>query len=648
MIPDNSVDAVVTDPPYELGFMGKKWDKTGIANNVDMWHEVLRVLKPGGHLLAFGGTRTYHRMACAIEDAGFEIRDQMQWIYGCLSEDTECLTQNGWKTYDKLADTDSVLQWDCETEELSWTHPLAVLTYPAPPTMIHLQNRHIDQLLTANHRVYGKFRKHSRNPKSQNYTIELAGNLKKHWQKSLPLGGKLLNGIHNSDAYMIGWWLTDAWVHGDGKACMFSQAKPKTIEKLRNGLQNSDCKFSEYIKKHSSVNQKDEHTFYVTGKLADYLLQNFPKRKLTVDVLQWDYESRLNLLKGLMDGDGSYTADQSCNRYAVAFWSQRRERLDIFQALCLSLNMRSCIDYHKGCVYFNINKNTSQLQMKHVCEQISYDGDIVWCIQVPNHAFVARRNGKSFITGNSGFTKSMDISKAIDKKAGIWRGKAGNVISKSGSMSAPNYERPPKGEPITELAKQWNGFGTALKPANEPICLARKPLTKKSVVDNILRYGTGGINIDGCRIPTTQLHVQKAKGSNGTQGIYGDFNTMGVYAPNPHGRFPSNVILDENASQLLDAQTGTLKSRFFYCAKASRKERDQGLDDHNNHPTVKPVDLMRYLVSLVTKEGQVVLDPFMGSGTTGVACVLNHRDFIGIDKDKHYCDIAERRIAYSI
>jgi site-specific DNA-methyltransferase (adenine-specific) len=330
MIPDNSVDAVVTDPPYELGFMGKKWDKTGIANNVDMWHEVLRVLKPGGHLLAFGGTRTYHRMACAIEDAGFEIRDQLQWIYG------------------------------------------------------------------------------------------------------------------------------------------------------------------------------------------------------------------------------------------------------------------------------------------------------------------------------SGFTKSMDISKAIYKKAGIWRGKAGNVISKNGSMSAPNYERTPKVEPITELAKQWNGFGTALKPANEPICLARKPLTKKSVVDNILRYGTGGINIDGCRIPTTQLHVQKAKGSNGTQGIYGDFNTMGVYAPNPHGRFPSNVILDENASQLLDAQTGTLKSRFFYCAKASRKERDQGLDDHNNHPTVKPVDLMRYLVSLVTKEGQVVLDPFMGSGTTGVACVLNHRDFIGIDKDKHYCDIAERRIAYSI
>src|SRR5690554_5039615 len=79
---DNSVDSIVTDPPYELGFMGKKWDSTGIAYNVELWKECLRVLKPGGHLLAFGGTRTYHRMACAIEDAGFEIRDQIQWLYG--------------------------------------------------------------------------------------------------------------------------------------------------------------------------------------------------------------------------------------------------------------------------------------------------------------------------------------------------------------------------------------------------------------------------------------------------------------------------------------------------------------------------------------------------------------------------------------
>lgn len=82
LLDDNSVDSIVTDPPYELGFMGKKWDSTGIAYNVEMWKECLRVLKHGGYLLAFGGTRTYHRMTCAVEDAGFEIRDCIQWIYG--------------------------------------------------------------------------------------------------------------------------------------------------------------------------------------------------------------------------------------------------------------------------------------------------------------------------------------------------------------------------------------------------------------------------------------------------------------------------------------------------------------------------------------------------------------------------------------
>jgi len=81
-LPDESIDSVVTDPPYELGFMGKAWDSSGIAYDVTMWSETLRVLKPGGHLLAFGGSRTYHRMACAIEDAGFEIRDQIMWLYG--------------------------------------------------------------------------------------------------------------------------------------------------------------------------------------------------------------------------------------------------------------------------------------------------------------------------------------------------------------------------------------------------------------------------------------------------------------------------------------------------------------------------------------------------------------------------------------
>ena len=376
LLDDNSVDSIVTDPPYELGFMGKKWDSTGIAYNVELWKECLRVLKPGGHLLAFGGTRTYHRMACAIEDAGFEIRDCIQWIYG------------------------------------------------------------------------------------------------------------------------------------------------------------------------------------------------------------------------------------------------------------------------------------------------------------------------------SGFPKSMDISKAIDKKLGAER----EVIServvkdirnghgrKYGSALFAGEDTPKMTyqitAPATPEAKQWEGWGTALKPANEPIVLARKPLSEKTVAENVLKWGTGGLNIDGCRIGTEVLYNNYCKpkqgymsDSEGSSG--GAFSKEGVNIA--QGRFPANVILDEEAGALLDKQSGISRSsdkprhnnnadnhdnyncfgkygnitttgysdiggasRFFYCAKASRKERGEG----NNHPTVKPIKLMEYLITLITPPNGIVLDPFFGSGTTGVAAVNLGFHYIGFELDKTYCDIAAKRIS---
>jgi len=367
-LPDNSIDAVVTDPPYELGFMGKKWDSTGIAYNVELWQEVLRVLKPGGHLLSFGGTRTYHRMACAIEDAGFEIRDQMQWIYG------------------------------------------------------------------------------------------------------------------------------------------------------------------------------------------------------------------------------------------------------------------------------------------------------------------------------SGFPKSMDISKAIDKQAGAKREVIGrnpnsrencnksNTLYQSGTVGKTDYIT----APATPEAKQWEGWGTALKPANEPIVVARKPLSEKTIADNVLKWGTGGINIDGCRIPTDETITNHSRSteSSKSKGKYGDSRAQETHQTQGQklGRFPANVILDEEAGKLLDEQSGILKSgalkpyqenhqnassykmnryktfiqpaneggasRFFYCAKASKKERGEG----NNHPTVKPQSLMRYLCRLVTPPGGTVLEPFAGSGTTILAATEEGFNVMGIEKEPKYCNIIRERM----
>lgn len=279
----------------------------------------------------------------------------------------------------------------------------------------------------------------------------------------------------------------------------------------------------------------------------------------------------------------------------------------------------------------------------------------------------------------SGFPKSLNIGLAIDKEAGAPnRGKA--VLNIKGAMTERDdrdYEQ--KGVPYdakSDDAKRWSGWGTALKPANEPICLARKPLSEKTVAKNVLKHGVGGLNVDASRIEG--LKPQTVQGGRSIKG--GAFNgnehaeNRRVLSDNSQGRFPANILFDEAAAAVLDEQTGELKagvavkrngggknifsetlkpaapdigyggeggaSRFFYVAKASKKDRGEG----NIHPTVKPIKLMEYLVKLVTPEGGIVLDPFMGSGTTGLAALSLGLKFAGIEFDKKYLSIARRRI----
>ena len=398
-LPENSVDSIVTDPPYGLSFMGKKWDYD--VPSVEFWKEVYRVLKPGGHILSFGGTRTYHRMVVNIEDAGFEIRDQIMWLYG------------------------------------------------------------------------------SGFPKSLNI-----------------------------------------------------------------------------------------------GKVVD-------KYKKT--------------------GNASWNGTGDSSNGALGYSKLQKEQ------------------GYRPDDYSNRHQNTD------------------------------------------------------------------------------------------EVENEWKGWGTALKPANEPICVARKPLSEKSVAENVLRWGTGGINIDGCRVGTDDKLSRPIFKSNDTN-IYGGGNGMPPVETLGHdeGRFPANIILDEIAGELLDEQSGNLKStgsirkkdtdtdpsnidrkhktgensnpyagqsggasRFFYQAKVSKAERNMGLDGAevsknvrpqgeafgsgsaitdvvkgkgNTHPTVKPVSLMAYLCRLVTPPNGIVLDPFMGSGSTGIAAQLEGFRFCGMEMDKDYFKIAEARI----
>lgn len=257
------------------------------------------------------------------------------------------------------------------------------------------------------------------------------------------------------------------------------------------------------------------------------------------------------------------------------------------------------------------------------------------------------------------------------------------------------------------LDGDWQGWGTALKPAHEPICVARKPLDG-TVAANVLKWGTGAINVDGCRVGTEST-VTVRNGNSGAHGRYGKDNRV-FTRENPPGRWPANVIHDgsdevlvgfpEAPGQIATAKTdgswsdnaiyGAMKNvcrsspqprsettksaaRFFYCAKASRKDRDEGLENitptrvrtledngstlktgsgnerttarANTHPTVKPTDLMRHLCRLVTTPGGLVLDPFCGSGSTGKAAVLEGFRFLGIELSEEYAEIARARIA---
>jgi len=285
----------------------------------------------------------------------------------------------------------------------------------------------------------------------------------------------------------------------------------------------------------------------------------------------------------------------------------------------------------------------------------------------------------------SGFPKSLDVSKAIDKAAGAEREVVG--------FKENSFGRKPGGgdgwgeaieggkasdhvfnitAPETDAARQWQGWGTALKPAMEPITVARKPLCG-TVAENVLRHGTGAINVDGCRVVTdggtAKANIRKGEtnGERAGMSLGENISFRCDIATINAGRWPANLIHDgsEEVTELLSDS-----ARFFYCAKASKRDRDEGCEGmeerpafdnpngsmggnmgsrsgprRNHHPTVKPTDLMRYLCRLVTPPNGTILDPFTGSGSTGKAAMLEGFQFIGIEREAEYCEIARARIS---
>lgn len=745
---DNSIDAIVTDPPYGLNFMGKKWDYD--VPSVEVWKECLRVLKPGGHLLSFAGTRTHHRMVVNIEDAGFEIRDMIVWGYGCLSEDTEILTTEGWKLYHKNINNDTILCYDIDKDEFSFNKPLRSFIYENQYPAYNIQSDYTDQIVSRNHRVIVE-----RNGRK---IFKCAEELET--KENIPFLESLYDLPETIYDFRSCTSITkhDLLKRVQGQKNKFEK-KGETFNTIRKAKENNFdlfCMWKPFSNTHMPYKKiKNSHLF----KKMQWILQRTSventctqrsaeletgKRNTSQRTNDWRNESSMEGWCNISQAEGVIYKSENkiCQMPGRIHINGEKGRIcNGTQTISSKTNKetiienRMCPSYQSRCDRQQIGKSnviqykcgTQKIRRTNATiREIEYNGN-VWCVEVPTGAFVARRNGKIFITGNSGFPKNLDVGKAVDKLQGNDRKVVGK---KKGQGNIPNDRGKWGLKSNTDVIvdkgdSEWEGWGTALKPALEPITLARKPLSEKTVAQNVLKWGTGAINIGKSRIPvdpevddmlreTTRVGRQKGSDWEKNSGFKNENNKF-TGVPE-EGRWPANFIHDgseEVISQFPyskstggsgNASMGALgktkygkyaldvkakhigglgdsgsTSRFFYCAKVSAKERNEGLDDledkmvgmsngaqihgegydkgqgiglnvvkvmKNHHPTVKPIKLMSYLCNLITPPNGIVLDPFMGSGSTGVAAIKEGFDFIGMEMDDQYFEIATKRIEH--
>jgi len=465
----NSIDTIITDPPYGLSFMGKDWDH-GIPG-VAFWREALRVAKPGAMLLAFGGTRTYHRLACAIEDAGWEIRDCMMWLYGCLSDDTEILTPGGWVKYDSLLAGSTVMCYNVGDDTIDWGEVQEVYTYAYSDTAYRIESDSTDQLVSRNHRCLVE--------RGGAYVYETAERLAR--QETVPvlehLPGVRDDILENPSLDQKGQgnvlWFP---VQRDCARAGMGKTRPQGAHCL-DGCEQGILPRKDERREQSSLEGRSHLLAQARQLPADQVCPlpgGFP-----ADGPQGRLHNGAPLDCGATSGALSETVRSGASHRPRPD-EQRPSKLDAVQQQHSSQEIRG-----HGATRPTLATVTP----------VPYNG-IVWCVRVPTGAFVARRNGHAFVTGNSGFPKSHDVSKAIDKAAGAEREVVGyderfrgqtRAIGGNGAyggLTKPN-ERSITA-PATPAAATWDGWGTALKPAFEPVILAVKPFDNQAERDIIV------------------------------------------------------------------------------------------------------------------------------------------------------------------
>lgn len=798
-MPDACVDAIVTDPPYGLSFMGRNWDH-GVPGPA-FWIEALRVAKPGAHLVAFGGTRTYHRLACAIEDAGWEVRDCLSWLYGCLSEDTEILINGVWVHYRSAVEGSLALCYDAENDTFSQQPVEQLFVYDYDDTAYRIESERTDQVVSRNHRCLvwrdGRWdfvlaEEVAREQEARVPVLEavsdvldaislLQPNASGSQQAVRGLPGEATKGTPQSAPVVRESTCDKGVIQGQDKVYRLRQEGVETAfvveegkgvvllpsvqrevtgrgvgEARAQGLGSGEpggpsvCRCEDDRPAQSGVEGRG-HNLQEARELYGRAVRSVP-----AGVPSNGAEGRLCDGAPSDRGEGAGSLSPSDGDGA-----SRGPRPD--EQLPGELG---AVQVESGSQAVRAPRFTTSDLARITPFHLTGK---VWCVKVPTGAFVARRNGKVFVTGNSGFPKSLDVSKAIDKldatdeqkrrrlKFTEWVRSTGatarQIDEATGTRMGNHYtthltqpaimtrehldacrhllgdvpewvEREceirsvesanfasrkvlemremrdtqqvriacaasaakynpaaraivPLTAPATDAARAWQGWGTALKPAWEPCILARKPLVG-TVAANVLTHGTGALNIDATRIASGGEHMRhgtvtkqtSVSGDDRSDSADGMYAAGASFTPTNHagGRWPANVALDEEAAAMLGEP-----ARFFYTAKASRSERNDGCDAIearpqdptrdadapggnnprnrgaaprvNSHPTVKPVALMRWLVRMVTPPGGVVLDPFCGSGTTLVAAIEEGFDCIGIEREAEYVAIIEARVA---
>ena len=686
-LPDESIHAVVTDPPYGLAFMGRDWDDfkpREYQEWSERWaRECKRVLKPGGHLLAFSGNRTHHRLFTGVEDAGFEIRDTLTWHYGCLSEDTEVLTPDGWRTHDEITDGDDVVAFDPGEETFNVEATNRVFRYDHDGEMVRFTSPHTDQLLTPNHRVLHR--------KGGGWKTSYAGGFYGYTELPVIHGAK--ENTSRGTGRNAGSNVCELREHVSQAAGPGGREQLLRSKLLRrvgiNGRGDSrtptehSTEGGEVPRGAGTTERGNERREQPGVEGRRYLqaskgeLQAGDYGSVPARVRGNGAGERVRAGTPLEGGKGVGAAAHVHGSGTPQGPRQSQQRLREFGAVAQQPATQVSRGEPRGVPVGTTVARTSR---------VAYSGT-VWCVNVPSSYFVARRNGKVFITGNSGFPKASDVSKTIDKRAGAERELGEKYHNPDGTTrDYDNYDDhndvyQPSDDgndarretiPTTDAAKKWDGWKTGLKPATEFVVMARKPYDG-ATADSVLEHGTGALNIEACRIGT---YERTNPGQGTADGV--DYGTKVYEGETVEGRYPSNLIFDEVAAGQLDNEVGDTPgagyehggefdsgegatydlndqksdgyvdqggpSRYFYTSKATKSERTLDGKIDNAHPTVKPTDLMEWLVKLVTAENQIVLDPFCGSGTTCMAAKNLNRQFIGIERQDKWADVARVRV----